>query len=105
MPAYKKPHTIPILWYIISDYVAALLSSIIFHFSRKILLSEPVFVNGKLYLNSRFWMGTITIPIAWLILYTLVGSYTSLYKKSRINELTNTFTYSLIGCTVVFFAI
>ncbi|MBN8851428.1 MAG: hypothetical protein BGO55_09000 [Sphingobacteriales bacterium 50-39] len=105
MPAYKKPHTIPILWYIVSDYVAALLSSIIFHFSRKILLSEPLFANGKLYLNSRFWMGTITIPIAWLILYTLVGSYTSLYKKSRINELTNTFTYSIIGCTIVFFAI
>jgi len=105
MPAYKKPHTIPILWYIIGDYIAALLSSIIFHFSRKILLSEPLFANGRLYLNSRFWMGVTTIPIAWLILYTLVGSYTSLYKKSRINELTNTFTYSIIGCTVVFFAI
>ncbi|HEY4207508.1 MAG TPA: sugar transferase [Puia sp.] len=105
MPAYKKPHTIPILWYIISDYIAALLSSIIFHFSRKMLLSEPVFINGQLFLTSRFWMGTITIPIAWLILYTLVGSYTSLYKKSRFNELTNTFTYSLIGCTIVFFAI
>jgi len=30
----KKPHTIPILWYILSDYIAALLSSNIFHFSR-----------------------------------------------------------------------
>ncbi|HEY8967977.1 MAG TPA: sugar transferase [Puia sp.] len=105
MQVFKKPHTIPILWYIISDYIAALLSSIIFHFSRKILLSEPLFAHGRLFLNSRFWMVCITIPIAWLILYTLVGSYTSLYKKSRFNELTNTFTYSIIGCTVVFFAI
>jgi exopolysaccharide biosynthesis polyprenyl glycosylphosphotransferase len=105
MPAYKRPHTIPILWYIISDYFAALLSSIIFHFSRKILLSEPLFSGHRLYLNSRFWMGTISIPIGWLILYSLVGSYTSLYKKSRLNELTNTFTYSIIGCTFVFFAI
>jgi exopolysaccharide biosynthesis polyprenyl glycosylphosphotransferase len=105
MPAYKKPHTIPILWYILSDYFAALVASIIFHFSRRILLSEPLFANGKIYLTNRFWLGSITIPIGWLILYTMVGTYTSLYKKSRLNELTNTFTYSIIGCTIVFFAI
>jgi len=35
----------------------------------------------------------------------MVGSYTSLYKKSRLNELTNTFIYSITGCTIIFFAI
>jgi exopolysaccharide biosynthesis polyprenyl glycosylphosphotransferase len=105
MPAHKKPHTIPILWYILSDYFAALLASILFHFSRRIFLSEPIYVHGKLWLTGRFWLGTATIPLGWLILYAMVGSYTSLYKKSRLNELTNTFTFSIIGCTVVFFAI
>src|SRR5258707_3363927 len=105
MPAHKKPHTIPILWYVLSDYIAALLASIMFHFSRRVLLSEPLYIHGKLLLTGRFWLGTSTIPLGWLILYALVGSYTSLYKKSRLNELTNTFTYSIIGCTVVFFAI
>jgi exopolysaccharide biosynthesis polyprenyl glycosylphosphotransferase len=105
MPAHKKPHTIPILWYILSDYLAALLASIVFHFSRRIFLSEPVFIDGKLLLTSHFWLGISTIPIGWLILYAMVGSYNRLYKKSRLNELTNTFTYSIIGCTIVFFAI
>ena len=105
MPAHKRPHTIPILWYILSDYIAALLASILFHFSRRIFLSEPLFVNGQLLLTNRFWLGTATIPIGWLILYTMAGSYTSLYKKSRLNELVNTFTFSIIGCTIVFFAI
>ncbi|MDO6432043.1 sugar transferase [Flavitalea sp. BT771] len=105
MPAHKKPHTIPILWYILSDYVAALFASILFHFSRRIFLSEPIYLNGKLLLTNRFWLGTITIPLGWILLYALVGSYASLYKKSRLTELTYTFTYSIIGCTVVFFSI
>ena len=101
----RKPYTIPILWYILSDYTAALLSSNIFHFSRRILLSEPIFVGHRLLLTSRFWLGTITIPIGWLILYTLLGSYKSLYQKSRLSETANTFIYCLIGCTTVFFSI
>ena len=105
MSAAKKTHKIPILWYIISDYIAALLSSNVFHFSRRLLLSEPIFVNHRLLLTPRFWLGTTTIPLGWLILYTLMGSYKSLYQKSRLTELTNTFIYCIIGCTIVFFAI
>ena len=105
MPAQKKIYTINILWYVLSDYFTALVASIIFHFSRRLLLSEPVFVNGHLLLTPRFWLGSITIPLCWLILYAIVGSYTSLYKKSRLNELTNTFIYSITGCSIVFFAI
>src|SRR5580692_9724594 len=105
MAIAKKSHTIPILWYILSDYAAALLSSNIFHFSRRILLSEPIFVGHRLLLTSRFWLGTTTIPLCWLILYTLVGSYKSLYQKSRLSEVANTFVYCLIGCTIIFFPI
>jgi exopolysaccharide biosynthesis polyprenyl glycosylphosphotransferase len=105
MPASKKSHTIPVYWYILSDYLAALLSSNIFHFSRRILLSEPVFVGNRLLLTNRFWLGTITIPFGWLILFSMVGSYKGLYQKSRLSETSNTFIYSIIGCTMVFFAI
>jgi exopolysaccharide biosynthesis polyprenyl glycosylphosphotransferase len=105
MPANKQEHTINILWYLLSDYFTALVASIIFHFSRRLLLSEPILVNNQLFLTNRFWLGTITIPLCWLILYALVGSYTSLYKKSRLNELTNTFIYSITGCTIIFFTI
>jgi exopolysaccharide biosynthesis polyprenyl glycosylphosphotransferase len=105
MAATPKSHTIPVIWYTVSDYVTALLSAIIFHFSRRVLLSEPVFVEGHLLLTERFWLGTTTIPICWLMLYTVVGSYRSLYQKSRLDEATNTFITCLLGCTIVFFAI
>ena len=105
MARTSKSHTIPVLWYTVSDYVTALLSSVIFHFSRRLLLSEPIFINGQLLLTQRFWLGTTTIPICWLMLYTVVGSYGSLYQKSRLDEATNTFITSLLGCTIIFFAI
>jgi exopolysaccharide biosynthesis polyprenyl glycosylphosphotransferase len=105
MPASKRIHTISILWYIVSDYVTAMLSANIFHFSRRYLLSEAIFSNNHLILTQRFWLGAATIPVCWLILFTIAGSYQNLYQKSRLNELTNTFISCLIGCTIVFFAI
>lgn len=68
-----------------------------FYFVRKWLLSEPYTVNYK------FWLGVLFIPAGWLILYGLIGSYQSLYKKSRLSEVTNAFVCALIGCTVLFF--
>ena len=105
MPASKRTHTISILWYILSDYLAALFSAIIFHFSRRYLLHETIFADNHLLLTQRFWLGTSTIPIGWLILFTTVGSYQTLYQKSRLNELANTFIFCLIGCSIIFFAI
>jgi exopolysaccharide biosynthesis polyprenyl glycosylphosphotransferase len=105
MAASRSTHTISVFWYILSDYITAVLSAVIFHFSRRALLGEPIFVDGHLWLTQRFWLGTITIPLGWLVLFTLVGSYGSLYQKSRLNEISNTFIYCLIGCTIVFFAI
>jgi exopolysaccharide biosynthesis polyprenyl glycosylphosphotransferase len=105
MAASQRTHTISVFWYILSDYITAVLSAVIFHFSRRYLLGEPIFVHDHLLLTQRFWLGTSTIPLGWLILYTLTGSYGSLYQKSRLSEISNTFVYSLLGCTVIFFAV
>jgi exopolysaccharide biosynthesis polyprenyl glycosylphosphotransferase len=44
------------------------------------------------------------VPIGWIMLYALSGSYSlSLYGKSRLNELTNSFIVSLIGSLIIFF--
>ncbi|MFI5151811.1 MAG: sugar transferase [Chitinophagales bacterium] len=102
MPVPKKIH---IIWYILSDYLAAILSWIILYFTRRYLLSEPIYVQGALYLNNRFWLGISIIPAGWLVFYALVGSYNKLYRKSRLNEFTVTAVCSMIGCTVLFFSI
>jgi len=102
MPAVKRIHS---TWYLFSDYTAAILAWIVLYFTRRILLREPITIDDELYLNNRFWLGISLIPVAWLIFYALVGSYNSLYRKSRLNELAITFLCCIIGCTVIFFAI
>src|SRR5664279_3746428 len=93
---------IHITWYVLNDFLSAILSWIILYFTRRLLLTEPVFFNGHLFLNDRFWLGLALIPAGWIFFYALIGTYHSLYKKSRLNEFGNTALSSLIGCTVLF---
>ena len=100
--AGRKIH---ITWYVLSDYLSAILSWMILYFTRRLLLQEPLFVDGELFLNNRFWLGLLLIPAGWIVFYALTGTYHSLYKKSRLNEFSSTVLSSLIICTVLFFAI
>jgi polysaccharide biosynthesis protein PslA len=96
---------IHIAWYMLSDFLSAILSWIVLYFTRRDLLNEPIFLDGSLFLNNRFWLGLTLIPAGWIVFYALTGTYHSLYKKSRLNEFSSTAISSLIGCTVLFFAI
>jgi exopolysaccharide biosynthesis polyprenyl glycosylphosphotransferase len=96
---------IHITWYVLSDYISAILSWMILYFTRRFLLQEPILVDGELFLNNRFWLGLLLIPAGWVIFYALTGTYHSLYKKSRLNEFSRTVLSSLIVCTILFFAI
>lgn len=86
-------------WYVLSDNVMASIAWMIFFFLRKELLDQPM------QTDQNFWLGIFFIPVGWLILYALVGSYNSVYKKSRLTEFTKTFVCSVIGCIVLFFVL
>lgn len=85
------------------DVLTAVLAWACFFFLRKALLKQDIEAGGHLQINYRFWLGINFIPAGWLILYALVGTYHSLYKKSRLFEFTSTFVCSLLGCIVLFF--
>lgn len=102
MPSVKRIHS---TWYLLSDYLAAILAWIVLYFSRRLLLHEHVTIDNELYLNNRFWWGITVIPITWLIFYALVGAYNDLYRKSRLSEFVITLLCCIIGCTIIFFAI
>ena len=95
---------ISIGWYTLADFVSASLAWGFFFFIRRWLLDQPTIVNGQLQTDDKFWLGIVFIPLGWLILYTLVGAYRVLYKKSRLFEFTSTFICTLIGSTGLFFA-
>lgn len=100
----KPGKQLSILWYVVSDFLTASLAWAVFFFIRKWLLQQTNADGSPFMLNNKFWLGVIIIPLGWLALYTLVGSYRRLYKKSRLFEFTITFICSLIGCIVLFFA-
>jgi exopolysaccharide biosynthesis polyprenyl glycosylphosphotransferase len=95
---------ISIAWYAVVDFISAALAWACFFFFRRWYLHQPVTVNGQLLFDNNFWLGITLIPVGWLILYTVVGTYKKLYKKSRLFEFTSTFVCSIIGCIVLFFA-
>lgn len=93
-------------WYALVDYIMAVIAWTIFFFARKSILKQTIAdAVGELQINERFWLGVIFIPLAWLILFALVGSYHSLYKKSRLVEFITSFIVIFIGSIIIFFAL
>jgi exopolysaccharide biosynthesis polyprenyl glycosylphosphotransferase len=93
-------------WYALLDYIMGVIAWTIFFFARKAILRQTIEdAVGELQINERFWLGVIFIPLAWLCLFALVGSYHSLYKKSRLVEFITSFIVIFIGCIIIFFAL
>lgn len=99
----KQTKQIPVAWYAVIDLVTASLAWAAFYFVRRWLLKETITDGTRIILANKFWLGILFIPLGWLALYTLVGTYRRLYKKSRLFEFTITFICSLLGCMVLFF--
>jgi exopolysaccharide biosynthesis polyprenyl glycosylphosphotransferase len=101
----KQTKPIHIAWYVFSDFVMASLAWGFMYFLRKYFLGLTVSEDGELAIDDNFWLGITLVPLGWVILYTLVGSYRSLYKKSKLQEITTVFICSLIGTAFLYFAI
>jgi polysaccharide biosynthesis protein PslA len=93
---------IHIRWYILADFISAAIAWGVFFLFRKYLLTESTgLFSGNI--NDTFWKGVFFIPLGWIILYHLSGTYKDLYRKSRLQEFTLTFINTMIGCLVLFF--
>lgn len=100
----KKKKRIDIGWYVFADWFAALLTWALFYLLRRILLGETETLF-KQPLDPKFFSGILLIPMGWLVLYHLFGSYRNLYNKSRLQELTTTFFCVLLGTLILFFSV
>jgi exopolysaccharide biosynthesis polyprenyl glycosylphosphotransferase len=90
--------------YLTFDYLAALISWTLFYLFRKIYIEPLKFgVEVPIEFNERYFLGLLLIPIAWLSLYYLTGFYRDIYRKSRLNDVLQTFVQSVLGVTIIFF--
>src|SRR5688500_4745052 len=78
---------------------------VLFYIVRESLLPAEIFTANFSSDNYMLWAAIFLIPFGWLAFYLLMGSYQSIYKKSRFIEFTNTFLCSMIGCIILFFLI
>jgi exopolysaccharide biosynthesis polyprenyl glycosylphosphotransferase len=91
-------------WYVVADWLSATLAWGLFYLCRRVLLGEASDIFNQ-PIDFTFYLGVILIPVCWIVLYHLSGSYKNLYSKSRLQELTSTFFSSLLGCLIIFFVL
>src|SRR4051812_42732392 len=93
--------------FIISDILA---SGIVWTFiallRKQLLHEEPYTISGLFTQDNFFPITLMLIPVCWVILYCIMGSYNnSVYKKSRLSELTVTFIESFLGSIILLFVL
>lgn len=92
--------------YILLDYVAAALAWALFYIYRKYNIDAVRFgIDPVDVFDKQFILGIILLPLIWVLSYYLTGFYKNAYRKSRINELLQTFATSFLGVTLIFFII
>jgi exopolysaccharide biosynthesis polyprenyl glycosylphosphotransferase len=95
-----------IVSYVVADYVTAVLSWALFFSLRKLFIDQYRFDEFPAFLNDpKFIQGIFIIPIGWIILYYLTGTYTNIYLKSRVTEISKTFFVTMAGVVILFFAV
>ena len=92
--------------YVLADYIAASLAWSLLYLYRKLYIEPDKFgIIPEQIFDRQYILGMIILPLGWLLAYYLTGFYKNIYRKSRINELMQTFATSLIGVTFIFFFI
>ena len=94
-----------VIKYILSDALAAALAYLAVFTFRKLVIETRVYGDVLILFDQKFIFSLLAIIGFWLMLYTIVGVYKNIYRRSRLKEFTQTFTISLVGSIFLFFTI
>ena len=89
--------------YVFADYLTALSAWVLFFIYRRYIIELPSFGEKFKIVDANFITGALLIPLSWLVLYFILGTYNDVYRKSRLNELGKTIFSTLIGVIILFF--
>ncbi len=94
------------LRYIFFDILSAIVAWALLFIFRKIGLEDLRLTDlGQVFADANFWIGIVVVPIGWLALYSMQGTYKNVLRKSRLKEFQQTLTATLIGVVILFFAL
>ncbi|MBP6459328.1 MAG: sugar transferase [Crocinitomicaceae bacterium] len=83
---------------LVIDLLSSSLSWILFYCFRKIFIEEV-----QIEYTNSFYIGVFIIPLFWILIYTLQGTYIYIKKLFRIKIITLTIVGNLIGSVLIFF--
>ena len=99
----KKKQTVK---YLISDTLAAMLAWTALFLFRKAVVEDGGLEGWRqVTTDANFWLGLVVVPLGWLALYTILGTYRNVLRRARLKELIHTLMATLIGVVVIFFVL
>lgn len=94
------------LKYVLLDLLSAMIAWTLFFIYRKYAIDPTVLERiSEITADTNLYLGITIVPLFWLLLYYLAGTYRKVYRKSRLKELGQTFLVSLVGVTIIFFTL
>jgi len=94
-------------FYILIDALAAISAWTIFYVFRKSVLEAKKFgylpeISGY---DNNYILAILLLPIFWISIFSLTGSYFSIFNKSRVKEFGDTFWVVFFGSIFLFFTL
>lgn len=97
----KRLQAVP---FVLMDALAAMVAWTLFFIYRKHITTDynPDFLR-IVFSDTNLYLGLLIITAFWLLIYTMVGTYLDLYRKSRLREFGLTLLVTFLGTIVIFF--
>ena len=97
---------IHILKYVLLDLLSAIMAWTSFFIWRKYIIDPSILDHvSEVTADANLYIGITLIPLFWLFLYYIAGTYRAIYHKSRLRELGQTILITLIGVIIIFFVL
>ncbi len=92
--------------YLLADLLSAMFAWAAFYIYRKVGIESALYGSPVPFVpDKNFYLGIMVLPLAWVVIYALVGTYNDIYRKSRLKEFGQTLYVSLIGVIIIFFSL
>jgi len=102
----KLNRTLQTIRYVSSDLLGAACTWAAF-FSLRKYQDNMIFSDlwADVSKDPKFFLGVFIIPLSWVLFYFLTGFYRDVFRRSRLRELGQTAMHTIIGVTIIFFAL
>ncbi len=93
-----------VIYYALADYLAALLSWVLFVLVRRMTIEGRPF-DERLFQDANFQYSLLVVPVVWMLVYVVLDSYHHVYRLSRLTEFSRTLLATFLGSLLLFFTI